>query len=578
MGIEHFLVMFPSTLIIANQTRITYSEPIISLASILFVCGIGTLLFLILTKWNKPFFLGPSFSYIVFTNYYVTKLSSVTPIDEIRSYLLWGYLLASISFIVMSLLYRFSQVRRIIMFLFPDVVMGPAISLIGLGLTEIAVEHAGLKGPKTEIASITLSILTLLVIIIASLTKRRFMKNASVFVGVLFGCVLAYSMHVFQLPELTFNPIGRLPPIYAKSLLNIPDNVFGLFLSVLPSVIIVFSESLGRIAVYSGMLKRDFPDQEVNNEKLTSEILVAHSLANLGTVLTGAMPNTIYAENLAIMNLNNTDHYSKEYIKTDKDSVIVEYYSPYSKWPYIIASAISIIVSCIVFLQDFFKAIPLAVLGGVELFIFGLISAPGIQLLVEQRVNYKKVSNQIITASVLLAGISNISVNLRIVELKGMSLGLTVGVVLNLTTEAFKRLGILNERLTLMDIINICLDCYSEKVSLQFTGSNMQYRGHLKEQRPEEVKDRLKRDENFIRTLDRAEEIEFMSVPNRKIVRIRQRNGKISMLLKFSKEDCVSLCNDYNHIIEISNQGDAEILIDNSISERALRKIMKKTV
>ena len=570
--------MFPSTLIIANQTRITYSEPIISLASILFVCGIGTLLFLILTKWNKPFFLGPSFSYIVFTNYYVTKLSSVTPIDEIRSYLLWGYLLASISFIVMSLLYRFSQVRRIIMFLFPDVVMGPAISLIGLGLTEIAVEHAGLKGPKTEIASITLSILTLLVIIIASLTKRRFMKNASVFVGVLFGCVLAYSMHVFQLPELTFNPIGRLPPIYAKSLLNIPDNVFGLFLSVLPSVIIVFSESLGRIAVYSGMLKRDFPDQEVNNEKLTSEILVAHSLANLGTVLTGAMPNTIYAENLAIMNLNNTDHYSKEYIKTDKDSVIVEYYSPYSKWPYIIASAISIIVSCIVFLQDFFKAIPLAVLGGVELFIFGLISAPGIQLLVEQRVNYKKVSNQIITASVLLAGISNISVNLRIVELKGMSLGLTVGVVLNLTTEAFKRLGILNERLTLMDIINICLDCYSEKVSLQFTGSNMQYRGHLKEQRPEEVKDRLKRDENFIRTLDRAEEIEFMSVPNRKIVRIRQRNGKISMLLKFSKEDCVSLCNDYNHIIEISNQGDAEILIDNSISERALRKIMKKTV
>lgn len=154
--------------------------------------------------------------------------------------------------------------------------------------------------------------------------------------------------------------------------------------------------------------------------------LKAHAVSDILSILLGSAPNAMYAENLAIMNLNNSELSAGNKIKHDHDPFVNRCYSLYSFYPYLFASVISLLASSFGFLQNLLTAIPSPVLGGMEPFIFGLISAPGIQMLVDQKVNYKKISNQIITASVLLAGVSNISMNFQILELKGMSLGLTI--------------------------------------------------------------------------------------------------------------------------------------------------------
>lgn len=99
------------------------------------------------------------------------------------------------------------------------------------------------------------------------------------------------------------------------------------------------------------------------------------------------------------------------------------------------------------------------------MFLFGIISAPGIQLLVEEHINYKKVSNQIITASVLISGVSGLSLNLGLFELKGMSLGFIIGVSLNIIVQILKWIGNISDSMSLKELLIICLSALSKERS-----------------------------------------------------------------------------------------------------------------
>ena len=133
---------------------------------------------------------------------------------------------------------------------------------------------------------------------------------------------------------------------------------------------------------------------------------------------------------------------------------------------------ISIIVAFISGLQEFFTSIPMPILGGMELFVFALISAPGIQMLVDQQINYKKISNQIITSGVLLTGISDISITYGTLTLRGMSLGLTIGVIINIITLLLGHFGYLNEKFELNEIMDECINVFDFKVELRLYGKN----------------------------------------------------------------------------------------------------------
>ncbi len=565
-GIEHFLVMFPSALIIASITNTRYGEPVFSLSSILMSVGISTIAFLIFTKGKIPFFLGPSFSYIGFTSYYVATISDRQDIQYVRATILWGYLLSIVILICLSFLYHFKITGKIVDFLFPSVVMGPAISLIGLELANTAISDAGLNGTDYRIK--ILAILTLVIIIIASLTKRRFFKNTSIFLGIIMGCIIASFMGMFKL-EIPDNKLIIFPTVYINEFLVIPDNLGTLFISVIPSTVMNFTELIGRVTVLDGMQKRD----GINDEGLMSKSLKKSSISNFISVLIASVPCTFYAENIAIMNLNSSLVSVKGSKMQDEDRFVQNCYNPYSVYPYVIASIVSILVACIGWLQNIFMCIPKAVLGSMELFVFTLVASPGIQLLVENKVDYKKISNQIISASILLAGVSSLVIEYKTIYLKGMSLGLTIGVTINLITRILYYFGWLNENLTLLEILELCVDCNSHKIHF-WAKKSMFFSEERKTYTGSEIIELIHKKIVYsdLKDLDSIEITETCT--NKKIV-IKQAYNQIMIVVAFPVKLQKEYANDYNFVVPIDKHGRVQIVINTSVSKHKLCNLLK---
>lgn len=392
----------------------------------------------------------------------ITNRSSNIPVSQAYSYVCWAYIFAGFSLAVSSMLYRIKGVEKALSFLLPTPVMGPVISLIGLELASSAATDAGLHIVQGSVdkSAVIISLATLLSIILVSVTKRKFLKNASILIGLTVGYIV--SIIVLGPPSIDWMEFSKVRfPAVDFPFFSIPSNLPSLLLSVIPASLVVSSENYSRVLVIGRMIDADNPHVTQDNnanvqDKRYSTSLLAHGVATMVAGLLGSVPNTLYAENIAVMNLHNIKMEETER-KPEKDKFIQQFYNPFSCYPYIIAAIFSVISSMVGALQQVLLSIPKPVIGGVELFLFGLISAPGIQLLVDERVNYKKISNQILTASVLISGISGLTLNLHIVQLEGMSLGLVIGLILNLFFKFLQWTGKLNEALTFEELFELCV-------------------------------------------------------------------------------------------------------------------------
>jgi len=464
IGVDHFLAMFPASILVPVLINTHFNTTIIEIPTVIFANAIGTLLFLIITKKRTlPAYLGSSFAYIGLTKHLISDfVNNGEPIKYAYNHVLWAYIFASLIILILSFIYRYNISKRIMKFLFPPVITGPVISLIGLELASFAANDAGFN----EINGIIdmkisfIAIITLFIIIIASVFRRPILKNSSIIIGVIFGYILSVYVLKIDLSQIKSMPFFKIPKITSPWSI-FPGNFIQLFFSVLPATIVIFMENISRITVISRLKESNEENEkqvEIFSDKYVKDFLASlkgHAASIFLSANLGAVPTTIYAENIAIMSINNNDVNNKH-----------ESFKPFSIMPYIIAAIVSIFVSILGWLQYILMNIPKPVIGGVELFLFGIIAAPGIQMLVEHKVNYRKVSNQILTASVLVAGIGGFSINFGIVEIKGMSLGLIIGVALNILLSILKYLGLLNENLSFSEVVQLCREKSINKMNI----------------------------------------------------------------------------------------------------------------
>lgn len=572
---DHFLVILPSILVIANVHLAFSPNPIIDLSTIFFICGAGELVFLIVTKGKIPLIMGPSFAHITLATYYISNFSQFNSYDELRSTILWGYIFSGIIILLLAFLYRLDIFRRICHFLFPDVVMGPAISLIGLGVAALAVEDTGIN--TGDVRNIIISLVTLSAIILLTLTKRKYLRNATILLGILIGCAYASFKGVFNfLSAVQTSELLCGPRISFSFLRHLPQNWFSLLLLVIPPSIVSFIESLGRITVLDGMYKQTPPDEKYYKEdKLFFGALSGHGISHVFSAVFGSAPCAIYAENIAVMNMNRTNGHRD--IKEDyEDVAIVRAYKAYSIYPYVFASIFFIVVSCFYPFQSFFHLIPKPVIGGMELFIFGLVAAPGIQLLVEKRVDYNKISNQVITASVLIAGISGISLRFATIELSGMGLGLVIGLGLNLITKVLSAFGVLNEQITIEEVITICCERYPNSITITLKAKE------LKEQLDPYTEKELKaamQQEEFKNQLNAADTVflELSCEERKKEIKIKKNPGGMDITFPMGKKEITQIHNDYNDFFLNSDDKTVTIRVRSEMPSRVLKQISRKS-
>ena len=378
LGLQHGFTMFSATILVPVITGLDVSVA-------LFMAGIGTLIFHLVTKNKVPAFLGSSFAFI-------------TPITLVAEkfgipYALGGIVAAGLIYLIISFLVSYFGSEKIISF-FPPVVTGPVIMVIGLKLAPTAISMAS--------ENWWLALIGFAIVIITTSFARGFLKVLPVLMGIVLGYLVAILMGLID-----------FTPVVEAKWLGFPQFTMARFnwnaiIIVAPVAIVTVIEHIGDVLAISATVEKDL----VKNPGL-NRTLLGDGLATSIAALFGGPANTTYSENTGVLAL------TKVY-----NPVVMR-----------IAALFAILIGLIPKLGALIATIPGSLIGGISIILFGMIAAVGVRTVVENRVNFEKPRNLIIAATILVISLGGVSIPISLangqITVEGMALGALVGIILN---------------------------------------------------------------------------------------------------------------------------------------------------
>ena len=375
IGIQFLFVAFGATVLVPLMVGI---DPSIAL----FSAGVGTLIFHLITKGKVPVFLGSSFAFIV-PIVEATKLFGLPGT-------LSGLIAVGFVYIAVSALIK-AQGLCFIERLFPSAVVGPVIMVIGLSLAS-----EGVKMAKTDRPIAAVSLIRAIVIVIYT---KGIIKLIPIFLGIVAG----YTLSLF-LGKVDFTPIKEavwfsLPP------LTLPQWSWKAIVYMIPVAIAPLIEHVGDMYAIGAVADKNY----VKDPGLHRTML-GDGVATSFAALIGSVPSTTYSEVTGAISLTKIT-----------DPKILR-----------ISALTAICFSLIGKVSGVLKSVPVAVLGGIMLLLFGMIANVGIRTLVDSKANFTKTRNQVIVSVILTVGVGGAVIEFGNFSLAGIGLASLVGVILNL--------------------------------------------------------------------------------------------------------------------------------------------------
>ncbi len=397
LSIQHMFAMFGASVLVPFVFGI---NP----AIVLFMNGLGTLLFILITKGRAPAYLGSSFAFLAPAGIVISK---------------WGYDYALGCFVAVGfcgcilalIIYKFGS--EWINVVLPPAAMGPVVALIGLELAGTAASNAGLKDEVLLPANIIVFLVTLLTAVIGSVVFRGFLAVIPILIAIIAGYVASLACGIVDFSEVAAAPLFALPNFQT------PKFNMQAIAIVLPVLLVITSEHIGHQIVTSKIVGRDLLKDPGLHRSLFAD--------NFSTMLSGfigSVPTTTYGENIGVMAMTKV----------------------YSVYVIGGAAVLSIICSFIGKMTTLISTIPGPVIGGISFLLYGMIGASGIRILVDAQVDYGKSRNQAMTAVVFVTGLSGISVQLGSIQLTGMVLACVVGMIMGLAFYILDKLKLTNDR------------------------------------------------------------------------------------------------------------------------------------
>lgn len=400
LSIQHTFAMFGASVLVPILFKI---NPGI----VLFMNGIGTLLFILFTKKKAPAYLGSSFAF----------LAPGTAIIASQ-----GFQYAQGAFIVVGILgcflayiiYKFGI--GWIDVVLPPAAMGSVVALIGFELAGNTVTGGSIGANlMTDTASYKDFIIfgiTLFTAIIGSVSFKGFFST----IPILIAIVVGYICSVF------FGMVDFTPVLEAKlfTLPNFSAPKFSIeaILSMLPVILVITSEHISHQVVTSNIIGRNLLEDPGLHRSI-----FADNFSSALSGLVGGVPTTTYGENIGVMAI--TGVYSVQVIGA--------------------AAVISILMAFVGPLAALIQTIPGDVIGGVTFLLYGMIGTSGIRLLVDQKVDYSKSINLILTSIIFIAGLSGLSIKFGSIQLQGMVLASVVAVLLSAFLTLLRKLNLINQ-------------------------------------------------------------------------------------------------------------------------------------
>ncbi|WP_229038924.1 uracil permease [Faecalitalea cylindroides] len=396
LSIQHMFAMFGASVLVPFLFGI---NP----AIVLLMNGIGTLLFILITKGKAPAYLGSSFAFIAPANIVIAQFG--------YEYALGGFVVVGFCGCLLAALIRKFGTKWIDVVL-PPAAMGPVVALIGLELSSSAASTAGLLDEVVDPNNVIVFGVTLGVAIIGSVCFKKFLSVIPILIAVICGYVAAVLCGMID-----------FTPVMEASFFALPNFTFPKFdisaiLMILPVILVIASEHIGHQIVTGEVVGRDLIKDPGLHRSLFAD--------NFSTMLSGfigSVPTTTYGENIGVMAI--TGVYSVQVIAG--------------------AAILSIISSFIGPLAALIQTIPNPVIGGISFLLYGMIGTSGLRILVDKRVDYGKSVNLILTSVVFVTGLSGVVVQVGTTSLTGMVLACITAMLMSLLFYLFDKFNLLNK-------------------------------------------------------------------------------------------------------------------------------------
>ena len=400
LGIQHLLAMFGSTVLVP---LITGMSPSVAL----FTAGIGTLLFHLCTKGIVPVFLGSSFAFI-------PALCAVIGKDGIPA-AQFGIIAAGAVYLIFSILAKClgaDALRK----LFPPVVTGPVIIIIGLSLTGVGISDA--MGGKIEASmfalhNIIIALFTFAIVAIGMNSRFKLWRMIPILFGIFFGYILCVILHVAGLFKMNFDPIVNAPWInipFHNGFITAPVVNWQAVLVIAPIAIVTFMEHIGDITTNGAVVGKDF-----FKDPGLHRTLLGDGVATMAAGFLRGPCNTTYSENTGV--LASTGVYEPALLR--------------------LAAVFALILGLFGKFGAVLQTIPAPVKGGVEMVLFGMIASVGIRTIGEAKLNLADTRNLTVMGATLCCGIGlgggiPIQVGGVSINISALFVATVVGVIMNL--------------------------------------------------------------------------------------------------------------------------------------------------
>ena len=401
LSIQHTFAMFSASVLVPFLLGI-------SPAIVLLMNGVGTLIFIFVTKGRAPAYLGSSFAFISPALLVIGSMG--------YEYALGGFVCTGLIFCAVAILIRFVGIKWIDLLL-PPAAMGPVVALIGLELAGTAAQNGGIilsdTYTKIDPKLAIVFLVTLACAVFGQILLRGFAAAIAILISIIVGYIVALFMGIVDFTNVAEASWFALPNFCA------PKFSLDAILIIIPASLVVISEHIGHQVVTSEIVGRDLLKDPGLHRSLLSD-----GISTTLSGLCGSVPTTTYGENIGVMAITKV----------------------YSVWVIGGAAVFSMILSIIGKASGLIQTIPAPVMGGVSFLLYGMIAASGIRLMVDSKIDYSKPRNLALTSVVFIVGLSGAFIQIGNVQLTGMCLATIVGMALGLIFYLLDRAHLTNDQ------------------------------------------------------------------------------------------------------------------------------------
>lgn len=395
LSLQHMFAMFGATILVPQLVGLS---PAIALLT----SGIATIIFVLITQFKVPAYLGSSFAFIV-------PIQIATETGGIGSAMI-GAMFVSLVYAIVSLII-WKTGYKWLMKLLPPIVVGPVIIVIGLALSGTAVDMAmniptADGGSEYSLLHFSAALVTLATAIICNIYFKNIISLMPILIGIIAGYLYSALIGIidfspvaaanwFQVPEF-------LVPGVDYSFQVTPTLLF----VMVPIAIVTISEHIGHQLVLGKIVDRNY----IKDPGLHRSIL-GDGIGTFISSLVGGPPKTTYGENIGVLAITKV----------------------FSVYVIIGAAVFAILFSFFGKLMAVIDTIPTAVLGGISILLFGIIASSGLRMLVDNGIDFGNNRNLVISSVILVIGIGGAKLEFsESFAIEGMALAAIVGVILNM--------------------------------------------------------------------------------------------------------------------------------------------------